>query len=70
MAKKLTVKQLGQILREEFDHDSWGDVDPFYFQNPPRAEGHPDFDPDNDGGEMGGLYEVLERVVNRLNNLK
>lgn len=63
MAKPITVKGLGKILREEFDRDSWGTVDPFYFKNPPK------FDPDA-GQEMGGLYEVLDRVVNRLNKRK
>lgn len=55
--KKLTVTELGKMLREEFDRDGWGDVDPSYFDNPPKSG----------DGDMGGLYEVLERVAKRIN---
>ena len=57
---KLTVKALGKILYEEFERDSWGTVDPYYFKEPPRMG---EATPEN--GE--GLYEVLERAVNRIN---
>lgn len=65
----ITAAELGRILYEEFERDSWGDIDPYYLKNPPKRDDHPDFDPENDGGEMGGLYEVLERAADRINNL-
>ena len=57
MSKKLTTKQLGQILYEEFDRDDWGMIDPFYFN-----------DAEDDDDEMNP-YEVLERATERINKL-
>jgi len=56
----VTPEQLGKLLHEEFAKDNWGDIDPFYFNKPPKKD---------DGTEMDGLYEVLKRVCNRLNIL-
>lgn len=55
MSKNLTVKELGNILFEEFERDQWGDIDPYYFKNPSKED-----------GEMS-TYEVLDRVVKRIN---
>jgi hypothetical protein len=68
--KKLTVKELGQILYEEFDRDGWGTIEPYYFKDPPKSEDHPDYDSEEDNCEMSGLYDVLERSAKRINNLK
>jgi hypothetical protein len=56
----ITVEELGRILHEEFDADNWGLIDPLAF------------DPDGDFGEGGdyeGVKEVLERAVDRLNEI-
>lgn len=55
---KLTVRQLGEMLYDSFEEDSWGTVDPEAFCNPRRS---------GDDDEFCGLYEVLERVVERIN---
>ena len=60
MSRPLTVKELGKILFEEFDRDKWGGIDPWHFKNPPKSD-------DDLGGEGTGLYEVLERVADRIN---
>lgn len=60
---KITVEKLGQILYEEFKADGWGTIDPWWFKNPPHVA-------DESLDEGGGLYEVLERVVERLNKRK
>lgn len=57
----ITAKELGQILYEEFERDEWGDVDPFYFKDPPKAS------EEGNLNRMGGLYEVLDRSAKRLN---
>lgn len=54
----ITVKELSKLLFEEFERDSWGRVDTYYFGKPPREDEGTDYD---------GLYEVLERVTARLN---
>ena len=56
--KSLTARELGKILFEEFQSFSWGDVDPDAFKNPPRI---------GEDDEMAGLYEVLNRTVERIN---
>jgi hypothetical protein len=58
--KPITVRGLGKLLYEEFERGHWGDIIPYYFQDPPLKNGD---NPD----DMGGLYEVLERVIKRLN---
>lgn len=60
MPKHLTVEELGKILYEEFQQDDWGVIDPYYFKNPPKNA-------EEDPSGIGGLHEVLERVVKRLN---
>lgn len=57
----LTPEKLGKILYEEFDHDKWGTIDPFYFKSVPKV---------GDGTDMDGIFEVLERVVERLKKVK
>jgi len=59
MSGKITVKGLGKLLYEEFDRDNWGSIDPFAFKTLPKS---------NTDDEMHGIYEVLERVIKRLNN--
>ena len=55
MAKEITARELGKLLFQELERDQWGDIDPWWFK------------PDYDVGESKDLYEVLERVVKRLN---
>ena len=58
--KRITAKQLGVILYDEFERDAWGMVDPYYFKNPLKS---------NEklfSGDMAGLYEVLERAAARI----
>lgn len=58
--KPITAKELGKILYKEFSRESWGLIEPDYFADPPK-EG--EAEPEN----MGGLYEVLERIAGALN---
>lgn len=58
--KPLTVEELSKILYDECERDSWGSIDPFYFKNPPKFN-------ESSAEEMGGLYELLDRVVSRIN---
>lgn len=57
-SEQITASELGMILYEEFDVEDWGTVSTDSFRNPPRKE---------DDDEDHGLYEVLERVAQRLN---
>jgi len=64
----LTAKKLARILYEEFERDTWGDIDPQLFEL--VVNGIPD-DPDDDIDEdleqdVERLEEVLVRVIQRL----
>jgi hypothetical protein len=58
--KPLTAERLGKLLHDEFERDTWGDISPFYFKNPPKLDAPGEED-------HRGLYEVLDRVAKRLN---
>lgn len=57
---KLTVHDLAFALSEEFRRDLWKLVDTRSFKNPPRAASF---------HEDRGLWELLERVVDKLNKI-
>lgn len=61
--KNLDVMTLSKILFEEFDREDWGLVDPNAFDDPPKKEEASEED-------YGGLYEVMERVIQRLNKFQ
>lgn len=67
------ARLLARLLHEEFDKESWGDIDPYWVEMVANGLDEPedpdDCDPDA-VEEAKNLKKVLDRVVSRLDELR
>lgn len=59
----MNAKRLAQILDEEFQRDSWGDLDPWLFKIVAGSQDAEEEEEEN----ANALREVMERVASRIN---
>lgn len=58
---KITAEELGKMLRDSFHVDSWGTIEPEWFEDCCAFD-------EADELSGGGMKEVLERVCDQINS--
>lgn len=67
--KAFTPEELARILQEEFDRDSWGDIDPYLFKIVADGTAGKNEDGEQDEESLRdetGMKEVLARAARRI----